>query len=101
MRVRLTGAGSAAIRRKLGMGRGWPAECGGGLRERLPGLGDAFRDLRGAGIDRERKTRDEIQVALDTEAEPTRHALQFGEADIAEFGTAHAEVAEAEQDVRL
>ena len=42
-----------------------------------------------------------MKVALDAETETALDALQFGEADIAELGTTHAEVAEAEENVRL
>jgi len=41
-----------------------------------------------------------MQVALDAETEPALDAAQVGEAGGTEFGTAQAEVAQAEQDVR-
>ncbi len=48
------------------------------------------------GIRRNRLVGDEVQVALDREAELAAHRGQFDEADVAELRLAHAEIAETE-----
>lgn len=48
------------------------------------------------GISRDRLVVFEVQIALDGKAEFASHRLQFDQADVAELGFAHAEIAEAE-----
>ncbi len=43
----------------------------------------------------------EIAVALDWQAKLAAHGIQFGNAHAAEFGTAQAQVAQPESDIRV
>ena len=52
------------------------------------------------GIFAERLLRDEMQVALDDEAQRPLDARKFAQPHAAQFREAHAEVAQAEGDVR-
>ena len=60
---------------------------------------DVSARTRVVSVGRNRFVGFEVQVALDGKSELAAHGAKLREADVAEFGAAHSEIAEAEGEV--